>query len=402
MAPYKVEQWSVDRPTPFTGNPRRNTKAVAKVAMSLQEFGFRQPIVVDEDGVVIAGHTRLLAAKSLGLATVPVHVAKGLSPAQVCAYRLADNRTAQEAEWDDGLLTEALRGLEADGFDLALTGFDPEEWEALLNPPGGIIGDPDDIPEPPVNPTTKPGDLIVLGRHRLLCGDSTKAESVARLLDGAAPALMVTDPPYGVEYDPNWRNEADRANGAPYGGRAVGRVLNDGIHDWTPAWKLFPGNVVYCWHAGRHASNVQRSLEAAGFEIRSQIIWAKTRLIISRGHYHWQHEPCWYAFREGATAGWIGDRSQTTLWSIEHRKSETGHGTQKPVEAMRRPIQNHSGDVYDPFLGSGTTLIAAEMMGRACYGIELDPCYCDVTVARWENATGLKALRPPGRQGKAA
>lgn len=381
---------------PYPGNPRKNEAAVAKVSASIREFGFRQPIVTDEAGVVIAGHTRLLAARALGMTEVPVHVARGLSPAQVKAYRLADNRVAQEAEWDMEALRVEIGELSALDFDLGLTGFDDEELSALLSPAQGLQPgvDPDDVPPLPAEPTTKPGDLIILGRHRLVCGDSTQAHVVEKVLAGGLPALMVTDPPYGVDYDPDWRNRADRANGKPYGASAVGLVTNDGESDWTEAWALFPGDVVYCWHAGRHASTVQRSLEDAGFEMRSQIIWAKTRLIISRGHYHWKHEPCWYAFRKGSTAHWIGDRSQTTLWEIEHPKSDTGHGTQKPVEAMRRPIKNHEGDVYDPFLGSGTTLIAAEMMGRACYGIEIDPLYCDVIVSRWENATGQKAVRP--------
>lgn len=378
---------------PYAKNPRKNEAAVAKVAASIKEFGWRQPIVVDEDMVVLAGHTRLLAAKRLGMATVPVHVALGLSPAQRRAFRLADNRSGAEAEWDDALLAEEIAALLAEGADLSTTGFDPDEISRLTADVSKMLEgfDPDEEIEPPADPVSRPGDLYQLGRHRVLCGDSTVATDVGRLLDGAKPRLMVTDPPYGVDYDANWRNEADRATGKPYGASAVGLVANDGKSDWTEAWALFTGDVVYCWHADRHASTVQRSLEDAGFEMRSQIIWAKTRMIISRGHYHWQHEPCWYAFRKGATAGWIGDRSQTTLWMIAHGKSDTGHSTQKPVEAMRRPIHNHEGDVYDPFLGSGTTLIAAEMEGRTCYGMELMPAYVDVIVQRWEKATGQKA-----------
>jgi DNA modification methylase len=218
--------------------------------------------------------------------------------------------------------------------------------------------------------------------------------AVVAALDGVRPNLMVADPPYGVDYDADWRNRADRANGKPYGALAIGQVANDDQSDWSTAWALFPGDVVYCWHAGRHASTVQASLEASGFEIVSQIIWAKTRLIISRGDYHWQHEPCWYAVRKGKKHGWHGDRSQTTLWTIDHQKSETGHSAQKPVECMRRPIENNSSPgqaVYDPFVGSGTTIIAAEMTGRACHAIELNPVYVDVSVLRWQNFTEKKA-----------
>jgi len=197
---------------------------------------------------------------------------------------------------------------------------------------------------------------------------------------------MVTDPPYGVEYDPTWRDDAAAKGLITPANRRRGQVKNDGRVDWAEAWALFPGAVVYCWHAGRHASTVQASLESAGFEIRAQIIWAKDRMAISRGHYHWQHEPCWYAVRRGQSAEWIGDRSQTTLWKIgvlDVGDTDTkAHGTQKPLECMARPIRNHKGDVYDPFLGSGTTMVAAERERRICYGMEIDPAYVAVILER--------------------
>jgi DNA modification methylase len=234
------------------------------------------------------------------------------------------------------------------------------------------------------------------GGHRLLCGDSTVATDVERVLGGVQPHLMVTDPPYGVEYDPAWRNRASRNGSLTHtiGCTAIGEVQNDGRIDWGEAWALFPGDVAYVWHAGRHASAVQASLEAVDFEIRCQLVWAKDRMIIGRGHYHWHHEPCWYAVRKGKTGHWSGDRKQTTLWQIAHRASETGHSTQKPVECMRRPIENNSSPgqaIYDPFLGSGTTVIAAEQTGRCCIGLEISPAYCDVIVARWQSFTGNKA-----------
>jgi DNA modification methylase len=371
----KIELWPTDRPIPYARNARKISQAaVDKVAASIKEFGWRQPIVVDGEGVVIAGHTRLLAAKKLSLPEVPVHIAEGLSKQQVKAYRLMDNRSHEEAEWDKELLGHELLELEALDIDLALTGFDPDELSMYTVEKTEGLVDEDQTPEALSFAISEVGDLWILGNHRLLCGDSTKADDVAKLLGNLKPHLMVTDPPYGVEYDANWRNEADRKNGKPYGARAVGKVQNDDKADWREAWALFPGNIAYVWHAGIMASAVADSLEVNEFKIRSQIIWAKNNFAISRGDYHWQHEPCWYAVK--GTGNWKGDRSQTTLWRIDKPlKSETGHSTQKPVECMRRPILNNSSEgqaVYDPFLGSGTSIVAAEQTGRSCFGLELD------------------------------
>jgi len=391
-APMSVELRPLDAVRPYANNPRQNDDAVEAVAESIRRFGFRQPIVVDADGVIVAGHTRFRAAQRLGLATVPVHVATDLSPDEVRAYRLADNKTAELASWDDALLSIELDALRGAGIDWTLLGFDEEELAKLLAPAGTEgLTDPDAVPEKPVDPITKPGDLWLLGKHRLLCGDSTSAADVTRLLDGAVPTLMVTDPPYGVEYDPEWRMDAGlTANTA-----RMGKVMNDDRADWTEAWKLFPGDVAYVYHAGVFASTVQQSLERAGFAIRAQIIWAKDRLALSRGDYHWQHEPCWYAVREGGKGHRTDDRTQTTLWSIPARDDAGhGHGTQKPVECMERPVRNHLADtVYEPFAGSGTTVIACERTGRTCMAMELDPGYCDVVVRRWEEFTGRKAER---------
>lgn len=224
-------------------------------------------------------------------------------------------------------------------------------------------------------------------KHRIICGSSTEADTVGKLLNGVEPHLMVTDPPYGVEYD------ASKARPTSVGS-AKGVVLNDDRADWSEARALFPGEVAYVWHAMRHAGTVFASLESNGFEVRAEIVWAKSQLVMSRGHYHPQHESCWYAVR--GTASWTGSRKQTTLWQIDKpRKSETGHSTQKPVECMKRPIENNSSPgqaVYEPFSGSGTTIIAAEMTGRHCYAIELNPAYVDVAVKRWQDFTGLDAL----------
>jgi DNA modification methylase len=397
--PMSVELRPLDAVRPYANNPRQNDDAVEAVAESIRRFGFRQPIVVDTDGVIVAGHTRFRAAQRLGLATVPVHVATDLTPDEVRAYRLADNKTAELASWDDAMLSIELDALRGAGIDWTLLGFDEEELAKLLAPAGTEgLTDPDAVPEKPADPITKPGDLWLLGKHRLLCGDSTSATDVARLLDGAVPALMVTDPPYGVEYDPEWRMDAGLTGNTA----RMGKVMNDDRADWTEAWKLFPGDVAYVYHAGVFASTVQQSLERAGFAIRAQIIWAKDRLALSRGDYHWQHEPCWYAVREGGKGHRTDDRTQTTLWSIPARDDAGhGHGTQKPVECMERPVRNHLADlVYEPFAGSGTTVIACERTGRTCMAMELDPGYCDVVVRRWEDFTGRKAERVQAEGGE--
>jgi DNA modification methylase len=288
-----------------------------------------------------------------------------------------------------------LAELKLDGFDMPMLAFtDLQLRDFMWNE--NAAGRAEEAPAAPDNPVSQRGDLWLLGNHHLVCGDCTNAAEVAAALGEARPHLMVTDPPYGVDYDPDWRNRADRANGRSIGARAIGRPANDERDDWIGAWRLFDGDVVYCWHAGLHGSAVQRSLEKVGFDLRAQIVWAKNGHVISRGHYHGQHESCFYAVRKAAGSHWIGDRSQTTLWRIDRPiKSETGHSTQKPIECMQRPIQNNSnvGDwVYDPFVGSGTTIIAADMIERRCAALEIEPAYVDVSVLRWENFTGKHAV----------
>lgn len=315
-------------------------------------------------------------------------VAEGWTEAQKRAYVIADNQLALTAEWDMDLLRGEVQGLAEWNFDLSLLGF--SDLDELLASGNDGLTDPDDAPPLPENPVSKAGDLWLLGNHRLLCGDATNAENVRRALAGVKPHLMVTDAPYGVDYDADWRNRAAASIGKAK--RAVGKVRNDERVDWRAAWGLFPGDVAYVWHADRYASEVQGSIESVDFRTRCQIIWAKPRFVISRGDYHWQHEPCWYAVR--GRGHWQGDRSQSTLWAIEHLKSETGHSAQKPVECMRRPIENNSAPgqaVYDPFVGSGTTIIAAEMTGRVCHALEIAPAYIDVAVLRWQEFTGNAA-----------
>ena len=395
----QVERRSVSALVPYARNARTHSdEQVAQIAASIREWGWTVPVLIDEDGGLIAGHGRVLAARKLGLAEIPVMVATGWSEAQKRAYVLADNKLALNAGWDADLLRVELADLQAFDFDLSLTGFSDEELAALIADKTDGLTDPDAIPDAPADPVAVPGDVWVLGKHRLVCGDSTDADTVAKALNGVIPHLMVTDPPYGVEYDPAWREKA----GVAASGSAKGKVLNDDKADWREAWALFPGDVAYVWHAGLFAGVVGDSLAACDFHLRSQIIWDKGQLVLSRGDYHWEHEPCWYAVKKGAKGHWAGDRKQTTIWHIpKPKKNETGHGTQKPVECMKRPIENNSSPgqaVYEPFSGSGTTIIAGEMTGRSVHAIELNPAYVDVTIKRWQDFTGASAtLEGDGR-----
>jgi DNA modification methylase len=388
---------------PYARNSRTHSEAqVTKIASSIKEFGFINPIITDGKNGIVAGHGRVLAAQKLGLKELPCVEAKHLTEAQKRAYVIADNRMALDAGWDIDLLKVELGDLQGLNFDLALTGFDPGEIENFLAEKTEGLTDEDAVPETPVNPVTVLGDVWLLGKHRLMCGDSTVATDVEALLAGVKPHLMVTDPPYGVEYDADWRNKALRADGSASNGRAIGKVENDDKADWREAWALFPGDVAYVWHAGNMAHTVAESLLACGLHIRAQIIWAKSQFVIGRGDYHPQHEPCWYGVRKGKTGHYDGGRKQSTLWQIpKPQKSETGHSTQKPVECMKRPIENNSSPgqaVYEPFSGSGTTIIAGEMTGRCIYAMELSPEYVDVAVKRWQDFTGQKAtLESTGR-----
>ena len=383
--------------TPYSRNARNHSpEQVAQIIASINEFGFTSPILIDETGNLIAGHGRLAAARQLGMVELPAIAIEGLSDTQKQALRLADNKLALNASWDDELLRSELMDLRDVGFDLGLTGFGDLELAGLFAETNDGLTDPDEVPEPPAEPITCLGDVWLLGRHRLVCGDCTDAGVVEAVLDGVMPHLMVTDPPYGVEYDAAWR---DAVQFSP--GRARGQITNDDRDDWREAWALFPGDVAYVWHGELQIAVMTEQLQSCGFEMRSLVVWAKSNYPMSRGHYHHQHETCWYAVRKGGTGHWSGDRKQTTLWQIDSpRKSETGHSAQKPVECMRRPIENNSSPgqaVYDPFVGSGTTIIAAEMTGRACHAIEISPTYCDIAITRWQNFTGQTATKADGQ-----
>ena len=388
----RIEYWPLTRLIPYVRNARTHSEAqIAEIAGSIRAFGFTNPILVGEEGDIVAGHGRLLAARQVGLAHAPLIVLRGLSETQRRQLVLADNRIALNAGWDPEMLTLELRDLAALGVDLSALGFAKGELDKALQAQAMTgLTDEDAVPETTGSAVARLGDVWALGGHRLACGDSTNADAVRALLRDLQPTLMVTDPPYGVSYDPTWRHRAG-VNKSP----RRGKVLNDDRPNWGAAWSLFPGDVAYVWHGALHAASVAESLQSQGFSIRTQIIWAKERLVIGRGDYHWQHEPCWYAVRN--KGHWSGDRKQTTLWSIPSREQDqkTIHGTQKPVECMRRPMVNNSNPgqlVYDPFLGSGTTLIAAETVGRLCLGMELDPLYVDVAIRRWQAFTSQAAI----------
>lgn len=400
----KVDDLQADPRNSNTHPPEQ----IEQLRASIRKYKFTKPLLLKADGKTIgAGNGAWEAAKLEGLKEVPT-ITLQLTEDEWRAYAILDNRVPRNAVWNPDVLAAELAALHTKGFDLGEMGFENHEL-GTLGVPGfeleARLEKADVVPTLNTNPVVKLGELWILGPHRLLIGDSTSPEAVAKLLGKEKPpVLMVTDPPYGVNYDPNWRNEAARTSkgmgNRAIGAGAVGKVSNDDRADWTPTWQLFPGNAAYVWHGGLHSGVVEGSLKTAGFESRAQIIWDKGRMIISRGDYHWEHEPCWYVVRKGKPGGYVGDRKQTTMWRISHQKSDTGHGTQKPVECMRRPILNSSkkGDgVYDPFCGSGTTLIAAHMEGRHAFAMELDPIYAQVIIERWEGFASATATREDGK-----
>ncbi len=377
-------------------NPRRiGNKEMERLVKSLQEFpdmlSIRE-IVVDETMTVLGGNMRLLALKKSGVKECTAKIVSGLSPAQKREFIIKDNSAF--GEWDMDLLSSSWCDLPLVEWGVDL----PEDWLVEEKT------DPADA-EPQIDKAeelnkvwrVKPGDLWQIGSHRLLCGDSTKKEDVARVMGNDKPLLMVTDPPYGVEYDPSWRDDVDKKEGRWKGvsTRALGKVTNDDRADWTEVWELFSGDIAYIWHASLK-TEVAMSLINSGFILRSQIIWVKQSGVFGRSDYHWQHETCWYAVKKGGNGHWLGDRKQTTVWEIRNNmavgdvtKNEvsTGHGTQKPLECMSIPIRNHDSEfIYDPFLGSGTTMVACQNLNRKCRGLEISPEYCSVILQRMTDA----------------
>jgi len=383
----------------YQNNSRIHSKEqIQQVVNSIKEFGFTNPILVDENNTIIAGHCRLEAALIIGMSEVPCITLTGLSEAQKKAYVIADNKLALNANWDFAMLKSEFEALKLDDYDLEKTGFVLEELCDILGneEPQGLCDD-NECPEVSGETVCKPGDLWILGNHRLLCGDSTVQTDVDRLLDGQSPNTMITDPPYGVKLDMSWRDTAK-----PDGSKNNKNVVkNDDRADWYDTYVLFPGAVAYVWHASAFSDVVMTNLRDAGFEVKQQIIWRKSSFVLGRSNYHWQHEPCWYAVKKGATSNWKGDRKQTTVWDCDapnrscssSKDDKTAHPTQKPVELFSKSILHHTNPgeyVYDPFAGSGTLMIAAEKTGRRALMMELDPKYADVIIQRYERFTGKK------------
>jgi DNA modification methylase len=413
----QVEMRSINTIWPYENNPRHNDAGVDAVAASLREFGFRQPIVVDEEDVIIVGHTRYKAALKLGLEEVPVHVAVGLTPAQAKAYRIADNQTATFSAWDDDKLPLELTQLQELGFDLDLTGFSGDELMRLLDS-GTNAGqtNPDAVPEPPDEPITRPGDLWILGKHRLLCGDSSKPEDVDRLLDGATIHLVNTDPPYGVKVEPRSNNAraagltSFEKTGAPVTQmRAKDRPLaNDFVSEeefdrLLNAWfanlarVLLPGRSFYIWGGYGNLGNYPPVLKACGLYFSQGLIWDKEHPVLTRKDFMGCYEIAYYGWREGAAHQFFGPNNALDLWHVKKLNPQNMiHLTEKPVELAARAMEYSSKpgeNVLDLFGGSGSTLFAAEQTGRRAFLMELDPLYCDVIVQRFEQFTGQQAER---------
>ena len=393
----RVERWPVAKLVPNARNARTHSdEQVTQLAASIEEWGWTIPVLVDEAGGIIAGHGRVMAAHRLGLEDVPVMVAAGWSDAKKRAYMLADNKLTLNAEWDLDRLAIEIAELRASDFDVSLIGFSESEIDDLLKADGGGLTDPDEAPDSPADPVSALGDVWLLGKHRLACGDCTDPLVVDKALGGVKPHLMVTDPPYGVGFERGkFVGREKAAKGLKFAPIANddlrGAALAEFIRSALDAWAVEAGTA-YLWSPSlEEGYSIKHGIEAAGFKVQSQLVWRKTPFVIGRADYHWQHEICWYAFK-GPNHPWHGGRDKGTVWDIpKAQKMDGGHPTQKPVECMKRPIENNSSPgqaVYDPFVGSGTTIIAAEMTGCACPSIEINPAYVDVSVIRWQNFTG--------------
>ena len=395
----KIEQWPTAKLLPYARNARTHSEEqVAQIAASIAEFGFTNPILAGADGVIVAGHGRLAAAHKLGLALVPVVVLEHLSPTQRRALVIADNRIAENAGWDEAMLRIELVTLQDDDFDVSLTGFDADALADLLaDEDGNGDGDTDDdaVPEITETPISRPGDVWVLGGHRLLCGDSTKAECFEQLLQGEPVDMVFTDPPYNVNYANTAKDKMRGTNRA-----ILNDNLGDGFYDFllaalTPTIANCRGGI-YVAMSSSELDVLQSAFREAGGKWSTFVIWAKNTFTLGRSDYQRQYEPILYGWPEGATRHWCGDRDQSDVWQIKKPHKNDLHPTMKPVELVERAIRNSSRPgnvVLDPFGGSGTTLIAAEKSGRLARLIELDPKYVDVIVRRWQDWTGKQATR---------
>ena len=405
-----VERWSLDRIKPYPQNARLHSeRQIAQIAASFERFGVTAPILVDEDGLLIYGHGRRAAAELLGYPELPVSIARGWTEAEKKAYRIADNQLGALSEFDMPLLQAEISELSFIGFDMPLLGFDAPQLKQFLAGQGGTA-DPEATPEPPKEPVVRKGDLWLLGDdgHRLLCGDATIADDVKRLMNGDTAMLMATDPPYGVAYDNALR---------PNPGVAKPRVANDELVEGPKMQEFLEAMLraalphmekraaFYFWHPMlTQGTYVAAAAAAAGILIHRQIIWVKPVLLFGRGDYHWRHELCFYGWQQGNRPPFYGPRNQDTIWevaSVSHQeRKEMNHATPKPVALWDKPIANHTkaGEVlYEPFAGSGTQIIAAEMSGRRCYAIELDSANAQVCIERWQTFSGKEAYLEDGR-----
>ena len=389
----KLQRVSVETLIPYAKNARTHSEEqVAQIAGSIREFGFNNPVLVDKDHTIIAGHGRVLAARKLGLTDLPVIVLDHLTESQRKAYVLADNRIALNSGWDTSMLSVELQDLK-DDIDLSLLGFDPDELDALLNPVEETEGltDEDAVPEVPVEPKTKLGDIYILGNHRLMCGDSTSIDAVEKLMDGQLADQLVTDPPYNIAYE-GGSKKRDQIKNDEMADEEFRQFLKDVYIAANAVMKA--GAVFYIWHADTEGYNFRGAARDMGWKVRQTLIWNKDNSAFGRSDYHWKHEPCLYGWKEGAAHLWAADRKQTTVIQCKRPSKSDLHPTMKPVELMEYQILNNtkgSDIVLDLFGGSGSTMIAAEKIGRKSYLMELDPKYCDVIVKRWEDFTGEKA-----------
>lgn len=390
----KVEQWPIEKLVPYAKNSRTHSEEqVAQIAASIREWGFTTAVLVDESGSIIAGHGRVMAARKLGLASLPVMVAAGWTDAQKRAYVIADNKLALNAGWDNELLALELGELGDAGFDLELTGFTDEEIKALMPVEANEgLTDPDAAPALQENPVTVPGDVWIMGKHRLMCGDSTSIESLELLCAGQSVDMWLTDPPYNVAYEGKTKDALTIQNDA-MGDDQFRQFLRDSYVAADAVMK--PGAVFYIWHADLEGYNFRGAAKDAGWTVRQCLIWKKSTLVMGRQDYHWKHEPCLYGWKGGAGHLWAADRKQTTVLEFDKPSRNGEHPTMKPVGLFEYQLLNNTkgGDlVLDSFGGSGTTMIAAEKNGRTALLMELDPRYCDVIVKRWQEFTGKQAI----------
>ena len=393
--PDTLEAIQIDALIPYARNSRTHSDAqVAQIAASIKEFGFTNPVLIDAGGGIIAGHGRVLAARKLGMTDVPCIRLDHLTDAQKRAYVIADNRLALNSGWDTEMLKVEFADLQELGFDLELTGFDLDEIKELLAPVGTDgLTDPDDAPPLPENPRTRPGDIWVMGKHRLLCGDSTSVSDLEKLTDGQLVDMWLTDPPYNVAYEGKTK-DALKIKNDEMGDDQFRQFLRDAYTAADMVMK--PGAVFYIWHADSEGYNFRGAAQDAGWKVRQCLIWKKSSMVMGRQDYHWKHEPCLYGWKEGAGHLWAADRKQTTILEFEKPTRNGEHPTMKPVELVERAIKNSSKSrdiVLDLFGGSGTTLIASEKTGRQARLIELDPKFVDVIIKRWEDYTGQQAVR---------